>query len=434
MSDLRETKKKYEEIPIPEELHQRVEEAIRNSEEKRKAEQKIVRIRRKKKIVKTVAAVAGFVVVFTAVLNTNFVFAREVQKIPVIGNLARVLTFRSYEEEDENLQISVEIPSIETIEEDMTGMTDEINQEIYHWCEEYANEGVERAKQYREAFLSTGGTEQEWMEHNIKITVWYEVKASTEEYLSLAIKGNENWTSAYTEDKYYNLDLKQKKLLSLKDLLGENYIQIANESIQSQMSQRTEIEFWEPDQGGFTTVSDDTKFYINQNGNPVVVFGRYEIAPGSAGQIEFEITDGTEEKKEQEETQEATEETTQDITQETDTQYEDNFSVDSSAVADFANEIKNVVAAQDLSALADLASYPLYIGFSEGGISVNTKEELLELGAERIFTPELEEAVEATEESSLSPSMAGFSMTKDGRPNVVFGVTGGRLAIQGINY
>lgn len=186
--------------------------------------------------------------------------------------------------------------------------------------------------------------------------------------------------------------------------------------------------------GGFTTVSDDTKFYINQNGNPVVVFGRYEIAPGSAGQIEFEITDRTEEKKEQEETQEATEETTQDITQETDTQYEDNFSVDSSAVADFANEIKNVVAAQDLSALADLASYPLYIGFSEGGISVNTKEELLELGAERIFTPELEEAVQATEESSLSPSMAGFSMTKDGRPNVVFGVTGGRLAIQGINY
>jgi hypothetical protein len=32
------------------------------------------------------------------------------------------------------------------------------------------------------------------------------------------------------------------------------------------------------------------KFYINGNNRPVIVFEKYEIAPGSSGEIEFEIT------------------------------------------------------------------------------------------------------------------------------------------------
>ena len=36
-------------------------------------------------------------------------------------------------------------------------------------------------------------------------------------------------------------------------------------------------------------VTEDTKFYINEAGNPVVVFEKYEIAPGAAGRPEFEI-------------------------------------------------------------------------------------------------------------------------------------------------
>jgi len=32
-----------------------------------------------------------------------------------------------------------------------------------------------------------------------------------------------------------------------------------------------------------------TYLYINENGNPVIVFEKYEIAPGAAGAVEFEI-------------------------------------------------------------------------------------------------------------------------------------------------
>lgn len=41
--------------------------------------------------------------------------------------------------------------------------------------------------------------------------------------------------------------------------------------------------------GLFTGISENTKFYMNEAGNPVIVFDKYEIAPGSAGAVEFEI-------------------------------------------------------------------------------------------------------------------------------------------------
>ena len=114
--------------------------------------------------------------------------------------------------------------------------------------------------------------------------------------------------------------------------------------------------------------------------------------------------------------------------------YEDNFAVDEDAVVDFGEKIQEAVAAKDMEALADLTAYPLYVGFADGGESVESREEFVALGAERIFTPELLEAVGNADPGSLSPSMAGFVLSADGRPNIVFSVVNGSLAIQGINY
>ena len=85
-------------------------------------------------------------------------------------------------------------------------------------------------------------------------------------------------------------------------------------------------------------------------------------------------------------------------------------------------------------ALADLASYPLYVGFADGGQSVESREDFIALGADRIFTEELLSEIAGADTEGLEASMAGFSLSTSGRPNVVFGVAGGRLAIVGMNY
>ena len=115
-------------------------------------------------------------------------------------------------------------------------------------------------------------------------------------------------------------------------------------------------------------------------------------------------------------------------------QYTDNFSVDEAAVAAFAEQIQTAVADKDLEALADLAAYPLYVGFADGGQSVESRDEFIALGADRIFTEELLSEIAGADPEGLEASMAGFSLSASGRPNVIFGVADGRLAIVGMNY
>lgn len=298
MSQLRDAKKRYDEIPIPEELAVRVRETIREAERRRGRKDGVISVegRRKKLgfryVKRGMAAAAAAVVLFTTALNTNTAFAEEVSTLPVIGPIARVLTFRSYEKEEDDIKIHVEIPSLEMIAGENTGFSDQINEEIHRLCEEYAKEGLERGREYRQAFLDTGGTKEEWAAHKAEIKVWYEIKRQTDAYVSFVVKGTENWSSAYSEGRYYNLDLNSEKAVALKDLLGDDYIRVADESIRKQMKEKEasqEVMFFTPEEGGFTGITDSTRFYINEAGNPVIVFEKYEIAPGAYGEIEFEI-------------------------------------------------------------------------------------------------------------------------------------------------
>ena len=365
-----------------------------------------------------ILAAAAAMILFVTALNTNTAFAREISEIPVLGAVARIFTFRSYVEESDELKVSVEIPSLEMISEETNGLADSVNQEIHTLCEQYADEAVKRAEEYKKAFMETGGTQEEWEAHNIEIRVFYEIKSQTEDFLSFAVSGTENWTSAYSETRYYNIDLKNEKLVTLEDILGEDYITIVNTDIQRQMQSREESGevFFTPEEGGFTGISDDVKFYINESGNPVVVFGKYEIAPGSAGEVEFEIEsnmtvgENAIQESSQEEPKPEKQETAERVIE-----YEDNFAVDSEAAAAFGKEVKEAVADQDIDTLADLASYPLYVGFEGGSVTVKSADELIGLGAEKVFTPEMQESVGNADETALSPSMAGFALyTGDG--------------------
>lgn len=95
-----------------------------------------------------------------------------------------------------------------------------------------------------------------------------------------------------TTKTYYNIDTQQNKLLTLKDYFkpGSDYKTIINEEIFKQIKERQQQgEVFFDDEGGFKGIKDDQSFYINSNGQLVIVFGLYEIAPYVAGIIEFPI-------------------------------------------------------------------------------------------------------------------------------------------------
>lgn len=283
MEHMNDAKKKYDEILVPIELSKRIESEVKKAQQRKK------RTVLKKFSRYTLGAVASLAIICTVGLNTSVVFANAVGNIPVIGAVARVLTSRSYETKTDDLKIAVEIPSIDMISEDFATLEESVNKEIYQLCETYAEEAVKRAEEYRKAFLDTGGTPEEWEAHKIGIKVWYEVKTQTDHYLSLAIRRAENWNSVGEESRYYNFDLKSGKQITLEDVLGKDYAQLVVDKIRSEMEERERQESVSYFEEKPLEITKNTKFYMNQDGYPVVVFEKYEIAPGAFGKQEFEI-------------------------------------------------------------------------------------------------------------------------------------------------
>ena len=295
-------KRTYEQIEIPGELQETMNRAVRSVDKKKSAARY-----RKRRMMRTVrnigVAAAAVLLCMTVGVNTNEVLAKELGQLPVIGSLVRVLTITSYHEEDGDHDITVNVPEIEVEETQTAGMSDAdieeaVNAQIQEIVDSHIAQAKEKFAEYKEAFFATGGTEEEWGGRTMDIDVDYEVKYQEGSVLSLELSTFEGWVAAQELRYYYNIDVAQNRELTLKDLLGGDYVNIANESIRQQMKERAAADenlvYWgvtETESGidGFVSVDEDTDFYINADGNPVVCFGEYEIAPGFMGIQEFEI-------------------------------------------------------------------------------------------------------------------------------------------------
>lgn len=127
-------------------------------------------------------------------------------------------------------------------------------------------------------------------------------------------------------------------------------------------------------------------------------------------------------------------ETATETTTASETSYEDNFAVPTEDAVAFAKKIQAAVANEDLEALADLTHYPVYVSIADGSV-IESKEDLIALGADKIFTDEMKDSIANAGLSDLSPSMAGFTLYSTGdAPNMIFSVQDGKLGISGMNY
>ena len=305
-------KRTYEQIEIPKELEETVNRAV-HSVDKRKSAARYRRRRMAHMVRNIGVAAAAVLLCMTVGVNTNEVLAKELGQLPVIGSLVRVLTITSYHEEDGSHDITVNVPEIEVEKPEGTaaaeedggtgGMSDAdieeaVNAQIQEIVDAHVAQAKEKFAEYKDAFFATGGTEEEWGDRTMDIKVDYEVKYQEGRVRSLVLTTSEVWVAAQELRYYYNIDVAQNRELTLKDLLGEDYVNIANESIIRQMNERAAADenlvYWgvtenESSIDGFVTVDENTDLYINADGNPVVCFGEYEVAPGFMGIQEFEI-------------------------------------------------------------------------------------------------------------------------------------------------
>ena len=328
--DLRGAAEYYRNIPIPEGLSGMVAETI--EQHAKKEEEQSRKMRQKRGLVitlRTACALAAAVVLFMIPLNTSEAFAKQMQDVPVLGVFARVLTLRSYSYTENDVNVNIQVPEITGLDaEESAGVSREsdvaaggtesdggmdaaqggaewiadVNAEILQIVEDYEAAAKQRFEEYKEAFFATGGTEEEWGGRTCDVDVEYTVSYQEGTRLSLVLTTTESWAAVYAQRYYYNLDLQTGKTLTLEELLGTDWKEICNESIVAEIERRIAEEedmmYWGYTEGdediddieGFQSVSEQTGFYINERGNVVVCFDKYEIAPGYMGMQEFEIT------------------------------------------------------------------------------------------------------------------------------------------------
>ena len=284
MKKIEDAKNKYNNIEIPKELNYMTNALIKLNKPKNNF-----------RYFYTTAA--GLVLFILIGVNVSETFATSFSKIPIIGKIVSVVSIYGKKIDNDKV-VNTEVPKISSEDENVKDTADKLNKQIQDIVDNYTKEAEQHIAEYKEAFIATGGTEEEFQQKNIVVDVSYDVKSESKDHLSLVLSANENWVNAYNVSYFYNINLNTGENITLKDLLGDDYINIVNESIKNQIEERMakdeNVMFFgygndSSNIGGFETITDETNFYISENGNPVIVFAKYEIAPGAMGQIEFEI-------------------------------------------------------------------------------------------------------------------------------------------------
>ena len=241
----------------------------------------------------TAAACAAL---FVGAVNVSPSVAMAMYKVPVLGEVARVVTLRNYKYHDPYVDINVQVPKIEGTGNE--SLEKRINDEIDSRMKQVIDAQQMDAQQ-RKAFAK----EQGYSEADIYqkgLFADYEVKCQKDDILSFVITTVETAGSSDTKAYYYNINLKTGQDISLAERLGQDYKSKADAQIYKQIEERmqsdeSQIFFgYHPEDAeigvkGFEGIAKDQTFYINENGNVVITFEKYQIAPGYMGVPEFEI-------------------------------------------------------------------------------------------------------------------------------------------------
>lgn len=285
---LEKLKKEYEQIEVPKEAKERILEGIEKAHnEKRKT--------RPFKIVKrTGVCAAACFACMVIVVNSSQTFARAVEGIPVIGALAKVVNFRTYENKTNNFYAHVDIPEVK--DEDPAGKPEKDSQEqkgnldmTNKKISQYADELI---KTYENELKASGGA------GNYALESTYQVVSETEDYLAIEIDTTVVMAGGTEYKKVFNIDKSTGAIVSLKDFFSEGsaYKKWISDDIKRQMREQmaadeNRIYFLDSDmpEDDFHEITDDTSFYFDGEGNLVILFDEYEVAPGYMGAVSFTV-------------------------------------------------------------------------------------------------------------------------------------------------
>lgn len=228
------------------------------------------------------AGLAAAVAVTVALPNTSAAMAETLSALPVVGELFRAVTFRTYAVEEGKNHVSIDVPQIL----DETGSTgaEAINDQVETYTDQLIAEFESEAQ----------------ADGYFNLDVTWEVVTNTEKWFTLRISTDRVMASGNHQEQHYHIDAATGEQKTLSDLFPADYdyVTVISDELKTQMAQRmadnpgeaywlegiNELGTWY-----FDAIDPEQDFYFNGDGKIVIPFDKYEVGPGSTGSPEFTL-------------------------------------------------------------------------------------------------------------------------------------------------
>lgn len=240
-----------------------------------------------------VAAVLALIIV----PNVSSKAAYAMSQIPVLGNVIRMITVREYNYDSERFEANIkeaqlvqEVPAADDKDAAVTEKTNESINTINEDIGEMTERLIEQFESDVELGESYGG-----------VYVEPEVVTDTDKWFTIRIDVLQVAGSGAQYQYFYHIDKTTGEIATLKDLFveGADYITPISENIMKQMREQMaadeNIHYWVDEEDipewNFRSIKEDQNFYLNEQGQIVICFDEYEVAPGYMGLVQFTIED-----------------------------------------------------------------------------------------------------------------------------------------------
>ena len=288
--ELQKLKTEYHNLHMSEEQVREMKKQIERGKRDRR------RYERKNAAVKWTAAAAACVALFVLLPNTSAGVARAMSRIPLLGRFVDVVTYRDYNYESDRHNAQIIIPEIVVVtpeegeeispevQENMEKTVEEINAQIQQITDQLIGEFEEGLK-YEEGYQD--------------MLVDSEIVGKTDDYFSLKLICYQGAGSGAQWNYFYTVDLNTGNRLTLPDLFteGADYITPVSDNIKDQMRSQMKadsskmywVDYTEVPAWNFEAITEETSFYLNDQGSLVISFNEGDVAPMYMGCVEFVI-------------------------------------------------------------------------------------------------------------------------------------------------
>lgn len=259
-----------ENLEMPSYVSHMIGDTLENLPEK---EYKLQKYGYQQKWIAFAAVLSVFLLIFMP--NINVTYAQTLESVPIIGDIVKIFTIHKDIYEDGKHELQAEIPMVDDDknQEEATLMNKDIEQLSTAVIQKF----------YEEIELSKNGYGSIYLD--------YEVIMNNASWFSLKLNVNEITGSSDSYAKIYHIDRINGRYVQLKDLLNEDEMKKIEayilKTMQSQMEQDKKIEYVIEDD--LKLITGESNFYFNENMDLVIVYNKYEIAPGYMGCPEFII-------------------------------------------------------------------------------------------------------------------------------------------------